>query len=662
MTNLIREVFPDTKVYAALGNHDFHPKNQFPAESNSIYRQVAELWRPWLSNQSFALFKEGAFYSEKLPGLSRAGRIVVLNTNLYYSSNEQTAGMTDPSQQFQWLGDVLSNASRDGEMVYIIGHVPPGFFEKTQDKAWFRDSFNEEYLKVVQKHHQVIAGQFFGHHHTDSFRMFYDDAGAPISVMFLTPGVTPWKTTLPGVVNGANNPGIRVFEYDRVTLNLQDMVTYFLNLSQANTQETPHWELEYRLTEAYQVQDAGTSSMHTALTRIASDQHMLQRYYVYNSVSYDHSTCGDICRIEHVCAMQQVSFNTYATCMYATGGLGAGPPRLPELGYLYRCLHGLHKGLSMWQQELPSESDLAYADFLSLDISMLRLFESFLEATPQLTLVLTIVLQSGQAEYYQWFGISSSFVGISWALLDYHRALRTCLPSKPRLGWSSSAVFFLWNLLLLWPRIFVVALFSALFPYYVVLHFLSLWLVLLFWVYLQGTKFMPGPNSEWLYRVTVAIILYFSWFNVAGGRTRGRSIIHLVFIISDSILMVSTWMAHSSWLPVETLPIWLTIGGACFLLGLLLRLFYYLWLHPNCQWQPDRVDGVRRLLPAKQSKLPFNLRATQLAQIFFPSSKAEAALPEVGEVTNAESAMLESIVVAVEVAASLAAFLPFEQV
>lgn len=49
----------DTKVYAALGNHDFHPKNQFPAESNSIYNQVAELWRPWFNNESFAVFREG---------------------------------------------------------------------------------------------------------------------------------------------------------------------------------------------------------------------------------------------------------------------------------------------------------------------------------------------------------------------------------------------------------------------------------------------------------------------------------------------------------------------------------------------------------------------------------------------------------------------------
>lgn len=42
--------------------------------------------------------------------------------------------------------------------------------------------------------------------------------GSPISTMFLSPGVTPWETTLPGVKDGANNPGIRVFEYDTETL------------------------------------------------------------------------------------------------------------------------------------------------------------------------------------------------------------------------------------------------------------------------------------------------------------------------------------------------------------------------------------------------------------------------------------------------------------
>uniref|UniRef100_A0A2K6Q2W0 Sphingomyelin phosphodiesterase acid like 3B n=1 Tax=Rhinopithecus roxellana TaxID=61622 RepID=A0A2K6Q2W0_RHIRO len=273
LTKLIREVFLDTKVYAALGNHDFHPKNQFPAGINKIDNQIAELWKPWLSNESIALFKKGAFYSEKLPGPSGAGQIVV---------NELTADMVDPGQQCQWLEDVLTNASKAGDMVYTVGHLPPGFFEKTQNKAWFQEGFNEKYLKVVWKHGCVTAGQFFRHHHTDSFRMLYDDAGAPISAMFITPGVTPWKTTLPRVINGPNNPVIRVFEYDRHG-------DYFMNLSQANAQGMRCWELEYQLTKAYWA----------VLDCITGDQGALQYYYVYNSVSYYPGVCDEAARVCH---------------------------------------------------------------------------------------------------------------------------------------------------------------------------------------------------------------------------------------------------------------------------------------------------------------------------------------------------------------------------
>lgn len=49
----------DTKVYAAMGNHDFHPKNQFPGKDHRIYNRTAELWHPWLSNASIPLFRAG---------------------------------------------------------------------------------------------------------------------------------------------------------------------------------------------------------------------------------------------------------------------------------------------------------------------------------------------------------------------------------------------------------------------------------------------------------------------------------------------------------------------------------------------------------------------------------------------------------------------------
>lgn len=107
------------------------------------------------------------------------------------------------------------------------------------------------------------------------------------------------------------------------------MVTYFVNLSQANAQGTPLWELEYRLTQAYGVPDAGARSMHAALGRIASDPRALQRYYVYNSVSYDPSACEQACRAEHVCALREVAFDAYAACLRAPGAAPA--PRLALL-------------------------------------------------------------------------------------------------------------------------------------------------------------------------------------------------------------------------------------------------------------------------------------------------------------------------------------------
>ncbi|XP_054854632.1 acid sphingomyelinase-like phosphodiesterase 3b [Eublepharis macularius] len=334
LTDLIKHVFPDTQVYPAMGNHDYHPKNQFPAENNKIYNSVAELWHPWLSNSSVLTFKEGAFYSEKLSGSGPTRRMIVLNTNLYYENNNQTISLADPGGQFKWLEETLTDASKAGEKVYIIGHVPPGFFEKKRGKPWFREHFNQRYTEIIEKHHGAIVAQFFGHHHTDSFRMFYSNGGSPISVMFLAPAVTPWKTTLPGVHNGANNPGIRVFTYDQDTLLLKDMVTYYLNLTHANL-VAPKWEKEYSLTDAFQVPDGSVQSMHLVLEKLTKHNSYLQQYYRYNSVQYDLTDCDHSCQTDHICAIQEVDFAKYDQCIKARSAAAASST--PPWGLLFFC-------------------------------------------------------------------------------------------------------------------------------------------------------------------------------------------------------------------------------------------------------------------------------------------------------------------------------------
>ncbi|XP_041096469.1 XK-related protein 8-like [Polyodon spathula] len=227
-----------------------------------------------------------------------------------------------------------------------------------------------------------------------------------------------------------------------------------------------------------------------------------------------------------------------------------------------------------------------HAIYRTCDLSMLRLFETFAESTPQLTLMVYIVIQNNKAENFLCVKIALCLFAITGSVVDYHRSMRSFVPEKNKLGYSSSVVYFLWNLLLIAPRVGAVALFTSIFPPYIGLHFLLLWAALLLWAWAQHTDFMESGPGEWLYRAMVALIWYFSWFNVAEGRTMGRSLIYHTFMAADSGILLGTWYWYR--VPLVTdhyvLPLLLALL-ASYLLGLLLKVTYYKLFHPKI-WQP----------------------------------------------------------------------------
>ncbi|XP_075459889.1 XK-related protein 8 [Ascaphus truei] len=256
-----------------------------------------------------------------------------------------------------------------------------------------------------------------------------------------------------------------------------------------------------------------------------------------------------------------------------------------QLGYPLRCIHSVEAGLSAFRcKEGTSNSAWLqeYAYFLTHDISMMRLMETFLENSPQLILLLYIVLQRGEIQYFQYFSISSSFLSISWSIVDYHRSLRLFLKDKQKLNICSSAVYFLWNFFLILPRILCITLFASVFHCWIALHFLMLWVPFFLWVWLQKTDFMQRKQLEHIYRATVAVVLYFSWFNIADGRTIHRCLIYHIFITTDSLVLLISWkyLRFPSIVDYYEMPLFLVVLTA-FFLGLLLRWFYYTLLHPN---------------------------------------------------------------------------------
>lgn len=70
--------------------------------------------------------------------------------------------------------------------VYIVGHTPPGTDDRESGTMGLTDEHNARYLKLVREYADMIRGQFFGHWHSDAFRVVYSDNGERSIVFFFT--------------------------------------------------------------------------------------------------------------------------------------------------------------------------------------------------------------------------------------------------------------------------------------------------------------------------------------------------------------------------------------------------------------------------------------------------------------------------------------------
>ncbi|XP_077973998.1 acid sphingomyelinase-like phosphodiesterase 3b isoform X2 [Styela clava] len=327
ITILIKDVFPNTKVYPVLGNHDMYPKNQMAPGENEILSQIAQLWEDWLTPESFTSFQKDGFYKETF-GSKNQHLLIALNSNFWYKSNKKVDGTGDPGDEFAWMEDSLNSAKQNSQKVFLVGHIPSGYFEHAAIEPWYwlYPEYNERFNDIIRSYADVISGQFFGHHHTDHFKIFKDASGKVISSVLLTPGITPWMTTLPGVDDGANNPGIRLIEYDRDSLHLKDYQQYYLDLAKANndsqSEAADMWELEYTATEAFNIPDISTVSWGNLALNMRSGcesiktscPEVFNKYFLYNSVSYNLKKCDETCQKYQLCAMTEVDFDAYKSC------------------------------------------------------------------------------------------------------------------------------------------------------------------------------------------------------------------------------------------------------------------------------------------------------------------------------------------------------------
>ncbi|KAH3743097.1 sphingomyelin phosphodiesterase acid-like 3 [Pelomyxa schiedti] len=323
--NNIREVvsdlstgLPDMDVYPTLGNHDAYPKDRVkPPPNDEYYSQFVSLWKHWLPAAAIDTVGYSGYYTAVLtPGF----RVISLNTlycdpaNVYAMLNQ-----SDHGGQWQWVGDTLKSARANNEKVLLIGHIPLGILDIEPVPMW-ADVCMEHYNNLTQEYHDIIAGQFFGHLHYDTWRIIREESGKPINTAYLVPGFTPRAASSSVLAPNTpgKNPAIRLYHYDTTTFELLDYDQYYTDLLAGNAAGELTWEIEYSAVKYYGLRDLSPASMDELSARLLTEDATWEQFFNVWFVGRIFEGCNTNCRLREACATAHVELRQFLDC---TGAL-----------------------------------------------------------------------------------------------------------------------------------------------------------------------------------------------------------------------------------------------------------------------------------------------------------------------------------------------------
>lgn len=271
-----RKTYPDIPIYPTLGNNDSDCGDYAVVPDGKFLADFRDVWAPIVRSRSFdRRFPTGGYYHADVASLENV-RVISLNTN-FFSTNYKnpcgTPGGPDPGvRELMWLDDELRLAKDLGKRVWLLFHIPPGIdvFDTVQyggacpsvtTETFWKDEYQQEYLRITKKHRHTIAGSFAGHTHQDEFRLSNGD------FIHITPSVTP--------IFG-NNPAFEVVEVAR---NGEIAGYKAWHLPNA----TAPWQYEYSFDEAYGKTNYDAKSLMELGTAIGSDPATRETYFTHSS-------------------------------------------------------------------------------------------------------------------------------------------------------------------------------------------------------------------------------------------------------------------------------------------------------------------------------------------------------------------------------------------
>jgi sphingomyelin phosphodiesterase acid-like 3 len=322
----IRKHFPDAPILPALGNEDAYCGDYEVQPDGPFLEMFARAWLdlpgPIVDKGAFAAnFARGGHYSVRIPPLFRH-RIIVVNSVFFSDQYENSCGskLENPGKdEIAWLAASLDEASRAGEKVWLMMHIPVGIndYNTVQDEEagtspaeFWEPAYTGQFVTLVRKYRQIVQFVFAGHTHMDDFRIIRD-AQMPLAVNKLVPAISPIFR---------NNPGFQIYQYNRLSGSVRNYQTYYLsNLSTAGAPtrlEHLKWQLEYDFLAAYgqkALDISAVTSIAEGLKASGSMQDLYMRFYAVSAPS----AFDKLLLPAYSCAILHTSLQEFENCQKA---------------------------------------------------------------------------------------------------------------------------------------------------------------------------------------------------------------------------------------------------------------------------------------------------------------------------------------------------------
>jgi sphingomyelin phosphodiesterase acid-like 3 len=319
---------PGVPVYVALGNNDSDCGDyKLDAHSEFLSTVGEEVTRGFpVSEQKSAqeTFAAGGYYSVRLPAPIHNARLLVLDDLFMVGKYTTCGGKADASAadaQIVWLQQQLTEARRNKEKVWVMGHIPPGvdvhasaarLDEVCGEKGPKMFLSSEKIVDLLVEFSDVVELAIFAHTHMDELRILKaenethgpgQDKGVAVKMVS---SISP--------ING-NAPS---FTVARVAPSSAALVDFRVFRASNQTGVDAAWQEEYDWGKTFQQEEFSAASVSRVIAGFEADpgaKTEASRDYIRNFFVGNDSPLLALVWPQYVCGLRNDSAQGFKACV-----------------------------------------------------------------------------------------------------------------------------------------------------------------------------------------------------------------------------------------------------------------------------------------------------------------------------------------------------------